>query len=274
MSATSRFRNRYLSLRETPVGEAVETVCLAVVLSFILRLFILQAFYIPSRSMETTLAPFDHIVADKFLCRLFRPSRGAIVIFDLAAREDAGYPWNPAASPARAEAPEQSGLLAEMLDHDASERREYVKRVIGRGGDRIAFEKGQLLINGAATHEPYLASGAPSGQIGEEFALRVPGRRVSRSNDGILIDGRPLAVALPSWIPPTAVEDLSPANFCALRDGVIGIRRIVVPDGYLYLLGDNRLESADSRYFGLVPETAVKGRALMTYWPPRRLRLL
>jgi signal peptidase I len=261
-------------MRETPVGEAVETVLLAVVLSFILRLFILQAFYIPSRSMETTLEPFDHIVAEKFLCRLFRPGRGSIVIFDLAAREEAGHPWNPAASPAHAEAPENSALLAERPDHDATARREYVKRVIGRGGDRISFENGQLFINGAAANEPYLAEGSPSGQIGDEFALRFPGRRVSRSKNEILIDNKPLVEALPSWIPLTAIEDRSVANFFVLRDGVIGIRRIVVPDGYLYLLGDNRLESADSRYFGLVPESAVKGRALMTYWPPRRLRLL
>ncbi len=275
--------HHYLRARRRPLLEGIETVALALLLSWVLRLVAFQAFYIPSRSMAETLMPFDHIVAEKITYRLREPRRGEIVIFDFSLSASGGL--LPGAVPAEATGsddedrhlakPEESGWFERMAgSRGARDRREFVKRVIGVAGDEIDYRDGILRVNGIRQRETYLGSAGADGADRGAWAARVPGRRLSFTESGVKIDGRALDAVLPPEIPPSSIVDRSPANFVRLRGGGIGILRIHVPAGHLYVMGDNRPESADSRWFGFLPVAAVHGRALFTYWPLSRLSSL
>lgn len=273
----------YLRVRRRPLFEGIETVTLALVLSLALRMVAFQAFYIPSRSMAETLMPFDHIVAEKMTYLLRVPRRGEIVIFDFSLSGSGGL--LPGALPAEAAGREGADRLAPQPDEagwfermaggrDTRDRREFVKRVIGVAGDEIDYRDGVLRVNGVRQREAYLGSAGADAVERGAWAVRVPGRRIAFTESGVKIDGRPLADVLPPEVPLSSIVDRSPANFVRLRGGAIGILRVHVPAGHLYVMGDNRAESADSRWFGFLPVAAVHGRAIFTYWPPSRLKTL
>lgn len=181
----------------------------AIVLSIVVRTFLVQAFYVPSQSMENTLLPSDRILASKITTNLSGVRRGQIVVF-----ADPGG-WLPArvptpTSPLRS-ALEFIGLVPSSKGDD------LVKRVIGVAGDHVACcsPDGRILLNGVPLDEPYLKPGV--------------------STDQVQFD-------------------------------------IVVPAGSVFVMGDNRPESADSRYHlrdnsGGVPVDNVVGNVFVTVWP-------
>ncbi|MDP9397019.1 MAG: signal peptidase I [Actinomycetota bacterium] len=138
-------RRRSSSLRELPVLALV-----AVVLAALVKTFLLQVFFIPSGSMEPTLANGDRVLVDKVGYRLAAVSRGDVVVFD-----GAGYFGTTAAG-----------------DH------EYVKRVLGVAGDRVTCcdSPGRVLINGTPLEEPYLHPDGPPSELA--FDVEVPAGRV------------------------------------------------------------------------------------------------
>lgn len=272
----------YWRIRRRPWVEGVETVGLALVLSFALRLMVMQAFYIPSRSMADTLQPYDHILAEKLTYCLRVPHRGEIVIFDFTHAPGGGM--FPGASAAQgSDDHEDSGAYVKSEVHSTPgpDHREFVKRVIAIAGDVVDFSSGELKVNGRLMEEPYVRvssdglSEASSRAAGSgAWALRLSGRRLGFTKDGVLIDGRALDSLLTAATPADAITDRSPSNFVRLVGGGIGVLKIRVPEGRLYVMGDNRPESADSRWFGLLPVTAVHGRAFLTYWPVSRFKVL
>ena len=172
----------------------------------------MQAFVIPTGSMEGTILIGDHMLVDRLAYsdsgvfgRALLPyreiQRGDIIVFP--------FPLDPAQS--------------------------YVKRVIGIPGDRIHMEDGQVIRNGRRLIEPYTQ------QIG-----RWPDRY--RDN---------FPQSPPSTLPGPAVEMVQRHQ----QNG-----EIVVPPGMLFAMGDNRQNSSDSRYWGFVPRSTVKGRPLLVYW--------
>lgn len=244
-------QTRYAAFRRSALGEALETVGIAVLVAFVVRLFVFQAFYIPSRSMAETLVPKDHILAEKLTYLVRDPARGEIVIFDFGDEIDA---------PAMLSRPAMGAAAAAAIE----EPHEYVKRVIAVAGDEIRFSGGRLQVNGVT--QPGLVPGA--------FAFRISGRRIAFTDSGVSIDGHALAEVLPPSMPPAAIEDRSAANFARLGEGGIGILKLRVPAGMIYVMGDNRDESLDSRFFGFVPCKHVRARVIATYWPPHRARFL
>lgn len=100
----------------------MESVILAAVLATLLRLFIIQPFYIPSQSMEPTLMPDDRIIVNMLLYRFRAPQRGDIIVFH--------YPNDPS--------------------------RDFVKRLVAFAGETVAIRDNTLLINGRRMDEPYL----------------------------------------------------------------------------------------------------------------------
>lgn len=246
-----------------PWVEAVETVVLAVIVSYLIRVFVFQAFYIPTRSMAQTLEPFDHILSEKLTYQIKNPKRGDIVIFNFG-NEILTPDFNLQSSPVLGTVEGASGKSEDV-------QREYVKRVIGVAGDRISFRGGALCINGQEPDEPYIRSAMEGGIA---FALRIHGKKLTFAGGAVFMDGLPLDEALPAHIPPASIRDRSRSNFVKINSETWGVLDIVVPKGNLFLLGDNRAESADSRFFGFLPVEHVKGRALATYWPPSRMRFL
>ncbi len=193
--------------RELPVLAVV-----SVVLALLLKTFVVQAFSIPSGSMERTLLVGDRILVNKVVYRTRRPQRGEIVVFD--GRSE--FVGDPA-------------------------RKDYVKRVIAVAGDRVS-----CCVDGRVSVQPA---------------------------------GSDVPVALDE---PYLFED-DEAVFCQAGSGSDcppGAPGILVPPGRLWVMGDHRGRSSDSRANrldgrdGTIGVDQVVGRAFVVLWPPSRAALL
>ena len=195
------------------VREIVLVLVIALGLSLVIKTFFVQAFYIPSESMQTVLEPGDRVLVSKLSPGPFSLHRGDVVVF-----ADPGNWLNPA--PAPAQGPVRSAVrntltFVGLLPSDSGEH--LIKRVIGLPGDTVACcdPVGKLTVNGKAVDEPYLFP-----------------------------DNRP-----------------SDVDFT-----------VTVPTGRLWVMGDHRSLSEDSRFHrdeqdGTVPVSAVVGRAFVVVWP-------
>lgn len=184
-------------LRELPI-----LIVIAFGLAIILKTFFVQAFYIPSSSMEPTLQPGDRVLVRKVL---YEPDRGDIVVF----ADPSGRP-----GPDRGLVGGFLHWLSEAVGFARPDHEDFIKRVIGLPGESVEIRNGRLFVDGLRIPEPYLE-----------------GREDTR--------------------------DYGPKE---------------VPEGMLFVLGDNRLNSNDSRFgLGFVPVDKVVGRAFVIVWPPSRI---
>ncbi len=124
--------------KKSVVGEFFESIIIAVVLATLIRLFLFQPFFIPSGSMEPTLRPGDRIIVNKIIYRLTEPRRGDVLVFR--------YPLDP--------------------------QKDYIKRVVGLGGETVGARNGELIINNQVVPEPYLPAGLAFNDFGP---IQVPG---------------------------------------------------------------------------------------------------
>ena len=196
-------------------GEWVMIVVIAVAVFLALHTFVLQAFKIPSGSMENTLLVGDFLLVNKVvygavvpgtgrrLPALRTPGRGDVIVFE----------W----------------------PKDRS--KDFVKRLVGLPGDTLAMREGILIRNGVALAEPYVSHVEPeTDPVWDEF----------RWQSDFLVKSAGAAVAYhPSrnnWGP------------------------LVVPRKQYFVLGDNRDNSLDSRYWGFVPDSLLRGRPEVVYF--------
>lgn len=184
-------------LRELPILFIV-----ALAVAIVLKTFVVQAFFIPSGSMEPTLEPGDRVLVQKVV---YGPDRGDVIVFS----DPQGRP-----GPDRGIVGGFLHWLSSTLGIERPEHEDFIKRVIGLPGETVELRDGRLFIDGVRIREPYL-KGA--------------------------VDTR----------------DYGPVR---------------VPEGALFVLGDNRLNSNDSRFgLGFVPVDKVVGRAFAIVWPPSRV---
>jgi signal peptidase I len=210
--------------RELPV-----LVLIALVIALVIKTFVVQAFWIPSSSMENTLDIGDKVLVNKLVYH-FRPIEpGDIVVFNGAGS------WEPEP----ASSPPSSDPVVRLYDATldrlfhaiaglfgtAPGQTDFIKRVIGVPGDHVACcTAGDVTVNGVALHEQ---------------SYLYPGN-------------------------PPSMQRFS----------------ITVPPGRLWVMGDHRSVSYDSRGHmqdpgdGTIPENMVVGRAFMIVWPPSRWRIL
>jgi signal peptidase I len=184
----------------------------AFVLALLIKTFLVQAFYIPSESMDPTLKIGDRVLVNKLPYHFHPPRRGDIIVF-----EDP----NPQPHPHRNPISAFVHWLGEGLGLATSPDKDFIKRVIGLPGDTVQVKVvngvGVVYINGKALSEPYLSP---------------------------VKETRPFAP-------------------------------VKVPPDKLFVMGDNRTNSNDSRYgLGFIPEDKVVGRAFVIIWPPSRFRWL
>src|ERR1700712_3551281 len=189
------------SFRKSTLREYFESIVIAVILELFIRTFVVQAFKIPTGSMENNLLIGDHLLVNKFvfgptessLERMLLPvgtlKRGDVVVFK--------YPEEP--------------------------DRDFIKGVIGLPGDRLELKAKKVYINGTPLDEPYVHFiDAPRGE--------------SDYHEVTSFDVR---------------ERYGP---------------VTVPPNQYFVMGDNRDNSQDSRYWGFLPRDYIKGKALVIYW--------
>lgn len=202
------------------VVEWVKAIVWTLAAWFLLTTFVVQAFRIPSPSMEKTLLVGDVLFVNKFLF-------------------GAKLPLVDARTPAIRE-PRRDDIVVFLSPVEDSM---IVKRLIGVPGDTVEMRQGVLRRNGAALQEPYAQSTDPgwSADPGSRQAMR--------------------AMQLPHYVGP------DPASY--LPD-VHDWGPLVVPGDSLWMMGDHRDQSRDSRFWGLVPRKNVRGTPVLIYysWDP------
>ena len=172
--------------------EIAVVVVVALGVALLLRLFVVQTFFIPSGSMEPTLQVGDRILVDKLSYHLHGVGRGDIVVFSRPPAENCG----------------------------GTEVNDLVKRVIGLPGETIALDHGHVEIDGKLLNETWLPSSVQG--------VSQPGPT-----------GTPYNLAKP----------------------------YVIPANHYFMMGDNRTESCDSRYWGPIPKSLIVGKVDVRVWP-------
>ena len=190
------------AFKKSIAREYLESLVVAFILATFIRTFVVQAFKIPTGSMENNLLIGDHLLVNKVV---YPPSLGAL--------EDA----------LMARKPIQRGHVV-VFKYPEDPSRDFIKRVIGLPGETIEVRAKRVYIDGQPLDEPYVH-------------FLEPPLRPEDPEYGIRYDGRG--------------DDYGPRT---------------IPEGQLFVMGDNRDNSKDSRYWGFLPADQVKGRALMVYW--------
>lgn len=167
------------------VGEWILIAGGALLVAFVIKTFLLQAFYIPSLSMAPTLKVNDRVLVNKLSYDLRDVNRGDLVVF-------------------------------ESPPNEGSQTKDLIKRVIGLPGETVESRDGRILINGQVLEEPYLGPDVTTGPL----------------------------------------------------------EKVTIPPEHLWVMGDNRPNSRDSRFFGAIPESLVIGRAFVRVWPVTAIGLL
>jgi signal peptidase I len=200
---------------------------------FFMRSFLFEPFKIPSGSMIPTLLVGDLILVNKFhygirlpvinkkIISNHSPERGDVMVFR--------YPVNPS------------------LD--------YIKRVVGLPGDKIAYLNKKLTINGQPIEQTPLA------EFYDEDSLRYSlqySEKLGAQPHRLLVDKD-----RPPFVPPQAIEESFPFkdNCTYSGEGVV----CTVPPGHYFMMGDNRDNSQDSRFWGFVPDENIVGKAFVIW---------
>ena len=221
--------------------EYAESIIFAIVLAFVMRQYVVQAFKIPSGSMESTLLIGDHILVNKFLYRFTSPSRFDVIVFR--------YPWD--------------------------EKRDFIKRVIGIPGDHIEVRNRQIVVNNEPLREGNYAQYTATYERNHFGPVVVPKKGDTieiRQDQHFYLNGEAVPIPPGAYYPYDNGRALTGFEvfYAPLFPPGTTLQRptgpIVVDEDYYFALGDNRDNSKDSRYWGFVKSDRIKGKAFFIYW--------
>lgn len=206
--------------KKSSLRENLEALAVAFILAIFIRTFVVQAFKIPSGSMLDTLQIGDHILVNKFIYGVKVPFLRSTMI--------------PIKNP------EKGDIVVFIYPID---QRDFIKRVIGVGGDTVEIKNKKVYINGKWTGEkPYERF-----ESNEVIAPMIP-----RENFETLWLDQLKRYGQIQGMDSRFVKD----NFGP----------VTVPEGKIFVMGDNRDNSHDGRFWGFVPLSDVKGKAFIIYW--------
>ena len=229
VDARPEFTPSQPEVEETPF-EALASICSVLVVGLFILTFLAQNFVIPSGSMEDTLLVGDHLVVDRIT--LAPPAKWMpLTHYREPKRGDVVVFIKPVFQPG-------------VDPTDADGKPQYlflVKRLIGIPGDHLHLHEGTVYINGVAQAQP---------KDGRDMS--------SNPGESIYLDEFP---SIAASLNPSATEQWAVEEPSHLMDG-----DLVVPDGKYFMMGDNRHNSLDSRYWGFVPRENIVGRPLFNYW--------
>ena len=188
--------------QKTVVREYAEALIIALVLALLIRTFIVQAFKIPSGSMEPTLLIGDHLLVSKFSYSIHVPNEVPFTSIQLFS--DIHF---------FSSVPERGNIIVFKFPLDPS--KDYIKRVVGLPGETIQIIRQRVYINDKLLKEPYAHHSQPSS-------------------------------------PDSGTRD----NMAPLR----------IPEGHVFVMGDNRENSSDSRVWGVLDLKNLRGKAQWIYW--------
>ena len=177
--------------------EWISVIGVALAVAIVIRVFLLQQFYISGPSMETTMFSDNRVLVNKLAYRLGEIDRGDVVVFDRAIPN------------------------GNEIQHD-----DLIKRVIALGGETVSISKCVVYIDGVELPEPYL--------------------------------------------PKRDTEMTDPADRCSTVD----MEAIVLETDEIFLMGDNRPQSFDSRMFGPIKKDLIIGQAFVLLWPLGEFKIL
>jgi signal peptidase I len=182
-------------------------IIIAFAVALLVKTFALQAFYIPSASMEPTLVEGDRVLVEKVSDWWGEPARGQVIVFE---REIAAPELGTGEAEDENVFTDIVTAFRELIGFPTGDEQDFIKRVMAVGGDTIEGRNGGVFVNGERVEEPFLEPG----------------------------------------------------------DGTAEFPPVEVPEDMLFVMGDNRNNSDDSRNFGPIPEESVVGHAFVLIWPP------
>jgi len=185
----------------------------------VIKTFLVQAFFIPSESMQPTLKVGDRVLVEKVSFLLGSAGQGDVVVFarNVFGKKRPDLPWYR----------DVQNYVRELLGLPTGSEEDYIKRVVGTGGDVISYEGSprELTVNGEKIEEPYIR-----------------------------------------WSQDRSSSTIT-TNNCKRYELQVADDGCRVPAGTVFVLGDNRNNSADSRSIGPVEEDKIVGRAFVVIWP-------
>jgi signal peptidase I len=209
--------------------DAAKQLASAVVIFLFLRVFLVQAYNIPSSSMEDSLLIGDFLMATN-------------VVYG------AHIPFTEARLPGFRD-PEQGEIVVFRPTYNAPVQ-DVVKRVIGVPGDTLRAVAGTVYRNGKPLAEPYVKRDGSA-----DFAIPLRGQTAA---EGVIPERHGYFNHLPALAAGT-----NPQAYAPTRDTW---GPVVVPAGHYWLMGDNRDQSLDSRFMGFIPADVIRGTPLFIYY--------
>lgn len=199
---TGTTADRARTRTKSVIREYVEAIVLAAILTIVIRGLVIQAFRIPSGSMEDTLLVGDYLFVNKMVY-------GSEIDIGFSGTRLVYYRFP------KIRDPKPGDVIVFRYPDDPS--RDLIKRCVAVAGQTVEIRDKVLYVDGVAREEPYAMHKDPR---------VLPGETSPRDNFG----------------------------------------PFVVPQGHLFMLGDNRDNSHDSRFWGALPRTLVKGKSMFLYW--------
>jgi signal peptidase I len=205
-------KNRGSIKKKSVFREYAEAAAIAILLALFIRTFVVQAFKIPSGSMKPTLLIGDHLLVNKFIYGIKIPFIDRYIL--------------------KFKSPKIGDIVVFKWPRD--EKKDFIKRVIGVGGDTVEIRNDILYINGKQIKTKYVDD-----YRDDEVRRAEKYTEFLYNLEHFILDEK------------KSNENLGP---------------ITIPENSIFVMGDNRDNSHDSRYWGFVEENKIKGKALVIYW--------